>query len=362
MIEAKRVLLKFLTDDPQQKDLVADYWHGYDHSGTWKWTDTVQNIASKYGVAEHQVASAVRPLARAFDLSIVCSVCGMPRELNSRTDLTSTWNYYGEFTCQKCRAAQQMAEFELKQKKEAAIAARKAMILAQISSQECIANYSSLDYREAVLMYSIMLASDEACETGVFREAYRLNLASSDDLSRRMLASLKKQGLLALDSHTSPSLLTLQDQETLSFDPLKVTWRLARDADGRTFPAAFKELGTTVDLRQEHPSYEQTVADLWWELALDDAKKYLADEVATYRISDYRFGPKSEEAIRHALERYSIPQVRRHIKKVVEKASALSNRHDFNRRHALNTIPGNLRLATSFGPLAEVNFGPPVEA
>jgi len=53
-------------------------------------------------------------------------------------------------------------------------------------------------------------------------------------------------------------------------------------------------------------------------------------------------GPKTEEAIWHGLEHFSISQVRRGITYVVKNAAALSQHRDFQKRHALNTIPGRL--------------------
>jgi len=97
-----------------------------------------------------------------------------------------------------------------------------------------------------------------------------------------------------------------------------------------------------LDAREDDPGYYEAVDELWWKLGYDDALQYLEQEVDNYRLPDVQVGPKTEGAIRHALENFSIPQCRREITNVVKNAAALSQHRDFARRHALNTIPGNL--------------------
>jgi hypothetical protein len=77
-------------------------------------------------------------------------------------------------------------------------------------------------------------------------------------------------------------------------------------------------------------------------LATDDVKVYLQEQVHEFRLPDYKFGPKTEEAIKHALETYSIPLVPRCILSVVKNAAALSVNRSYDRYRAKNTIPGSL--------------------
>jgi hypothetical protein len=65
--------------------------------------------------------------------------------------------------------------------------------------------------------------------------------------------------------------------------------------------------------------------------------------MAQYRcFSEYRRGPKSDEAVQHAVKNFAIPQVRRIIKSVVKEAAAYSTRSSYDRGHAQNTIPGGV--------------------
>jgi hypothetical protein len=101
-------------------------------------------------------------------------------------------------------------------------------------------------------------------------------------------------------------------------------------------------MGNVIDEREKNLDYGASVSQCWRLLAYDDAFEHLTREVNIYRLPDVRVGPKTEAAIWHALERFSIPQVRRQITTVVKDAAALSQRRDFVQRHAMNTIPGSL--------------------
>ena len=101
-------------------------------------------------------------------------------------------------------------------------------------------------------------------------------------------------------------------------------------------------LAEIIDSREDDSDYGSSVVELWRLVAYDDALRHLLNEVNVYRLPDVRVGPKTDQAIWHALEHLSIPQVRREITNVVKNAAALSQRRDFVSRHALNTIPGSL--------------------
>jgi len=222
------------------------------------------------------------------------------------------------------------------------LAENQGAVVAEVSSRVHLIEYTSIEYFDAVVLYAIMLASDEACEKGAFDDAYRLHLCPGENLTRELLNRLFSKNILQFSPDTPPAAIVLNEDERWRYKPYEVRWRISPDAGGATFPQIFAEIGNLIDLRSEHPSYEQCVADLWWSVGFNDALNFLNQEIATYRISDYRKGPKTDEALRYALERFSIPQVRRQIRSVVKNAAELSVSRDFNRRHALNTIPGNL--------------------
>ncbi len=187
-----------------------------------------------------------------------------------------------------------------------------------------------------------MLASDEACELGTFSDSQRLHLCPSNSLSGDLLGRLRDSGLLFFSSDTPPRAIQIEDGGRWSYFPHMITWRLAPDAGGASFPQLMTRLGVLIDSRENIPGYYEAVEDLWNMLAFDDVSSYLSEQVSTFRLSEYRRGPKTDEALRYALERFSIPQVRRLIMSVVKNAAALSMSRDFNRRHAMNTIPGSL--------------------
>jgi hypothetical protein len=187
-----------------------------------------------------------------------------------------------------------------------------------------------------------MLASDEACEHGTFQQSDGLHLCTSTTLSGKLLGRLFTAGILGIRETTPSQAIELSDGNSWSYYPHRVHWKFAQDLDDRSFSAVMTLLGEIIDEREDDPEYGRAVAELWRLLAYDDALDHLTQEVDSYRLPDVRVGPKTEDAIWHALERFSIPQVRREITNVVKNAAALSQHRDFVKRHALNTIPGTL--------------------
>jgi hypothetical protein len=202
--------------------------------------------------------------------------------------------------------------------------------------------YDDIGYLDAVIAFSIMLASDEACEHGAFQQSDGLHLCASTALSAKLLGRLYNAGVLGVQKTTPWQAIELNTEASWSYYPQRVHWKFAQDLDGHSYAAVMALLGEIIDEREDDPGYAQAVAELWRMLAYDDALDHLTQEVDSYRLPDVRVGPKTEEAIWHALEHFSIPQVRREITNVVKNAAALSQHRDFVKRRALNTIPGNL--------------------
>jgi hypothetical protein len=215
-------------------------------------------------------------------------------------------------------------------------------IIADMCQRNQTFRYDDIGYLDAVIAFSIMLASDEACEHGTFQQSDGLHLCASTALSSKLLARLFNAGILGIQKTTPWQTIELNNEASWSYYPHRVHWKFAQDLDDRSYAAVMALLGEIIDEREDDPGYAQAVAELWRMLAYDDALDHLAQEVDSYRLPDVRVGPKTEEAIWHALEHFSIPQVRREITNVVKNAAALSQHRDFVKRRALNTIPGNL--------------------
>jgi hypothetical protein len=334
------LMLCFRSDLTDGLQLALDYWNGSDTDQGWKWAESVQAIADRYTLPKHQIVANCEISASAYDTSTRCVECGNPRGVSSRTDFQANRNI--DYRCSSCRTAALQRTQLAQAAREASIRSAQSQIIAEASDRDLSVDYESLAYSDAVIAYAIMLASDDACETGCFGDAQQLHLCSSDSLSGRVLDRLLNSGVLGFRSNTPINAIVMTDGGGWQYDPYKIQWRFAFDARGKTPIEVFSELGKRIQPDLADPNVIESSNELWWLLAMDDAALFLDEEVKHYRIPDYRRGPKTDEALRYALERFSIPQVRRQIKCCVEKAASFAMTRDVSSRHALNTIPGRL--------------------
>ncbi|WP_213803744.1 hypothetical protein [Granulicella sp. dw_53] len=341
MLEQKRPILRFVSGSEEPSRQVAiDYWRGHYDGNRWIWDQSVDQVVTSHGVKRKDITSIVRATSTSFDESISCIKCAAHKELTSRSDFVA--KNYGDYICFECRRRRAEEVERERQEQELAIRSAKIAVLEKLSGKDIPYDYGSIGYTAAILVYAILLASDHACETGEFGDSANLHLCPTDKLSGELLKQLSDTGILQISRHTPLSAIEIKDEGGWSANPHRIRWKFARDVNGVTFPQLMTRLGAMIDSREEYLSYRQSVKALWWMLAVDDVSRFLLQAVTKYRLPDYRKGAKTEEALRYALEHYSIPQVRRHIQIVTEKAAAYSVTRDVNSRRALNTIPGNL--------------------
>ncbi len=335
MSDQPRLMLCFLTSDEAEIRLALDYWN-WDTTGDG-WQSTVLEVATRANMDHQWMAQSVRQIAEAYDLSFHCVECGRPKFLKSRVAIRRDTAVY---SCGKCLDAEAerllQDERDLERQRADEI---DAAIRFEIDRDEPF-DYSRIDYFNAMLVYSLMFASDPACETGKLGFPSRLSWCSTDVLSGQLLSRLHRLGILLFDRGTPSDALETADLKDGYF-PLRVKWRFARDAQGASFGSVFRQVGSLIDLRKWHNGYQFAVRDLWWMLAFDDASNWLNQQLAV-RGLHYQQGEKRDESLRQALTSFSIPQVRNLTWRVAKDAADLSVRRDFHRKHALNTIPGSL--------------------
>ncbi|WP_263350106.1 hypothetical protein [Acidicapsa acidisoli] len=320
--------------------LALDYWSGDDVAGRWKWHASVEDLSGLHGVPKKDVPKFVKLAATAVSLMRRCMDCDFPQELSSRSTVTS--KSYGDYLCNACLAARNQARLRRREEEERQRFAAEHAHIAENCQRNKTFDYDGISYANAAIAFSIMLASDEACEVGTFQRSDSLNLCESSSLSSKLLGRLSNAGVLGFDEGTPPQAVEIGQDSKWGYFPHLVNWRFASDLGGRSFPEVLTLLGKVIDARDADLEYGGSVAEMWRMLAYDDALNHLSQEVDNYQLPDVRVGPKTEQAIWHALDHFSIPQVRREITNVVKNAAALSQHRDFVRRHALNTIPGNL--------------------
>jgi hypothetical protein len=342
----KRLLLCFHVEGGPHRELALDYWAGRLDGQRWVWDKTVLEVATKHGVDKRNVLDIVQAEVTAVDMTQRCMTrdCGAPKLVSSRTSLTepSHGSYLnGRYICSDCLRSKLETEASQRQEKDRLITTRQSDVLTQQADPSQRMNFYELSYSEIVIAYGILQCSDEACESGEFF-ARDLYLCPSNKLTQNLLSRLFDCGFLQFSAQTPLNAIVIHDDDSWAYYPDRVKWRVVSDASGLTCPRLMSALGEVIDARDDMVGYVESVTELWELLAFDDTMQFLQRQTDDYRLRSFKAGPKTEESIRYALERFSIPQVRRVIKSVVEKAAALSVNRNFVPAHAANTIPGNI--------------------
>jgi hypothetical protein len=340
MVEETRVFLCFHVSDESQIAVALDYWEGGLRSG---WKTSVKQISARAGVPKHRLPELARQFATAYDVDTRCDSCGSPRQLLSRSD-SALWPHTWKYTCDLCRAAEAESQREEKEQAERSEGERLGNIIQGLIEEEQPFNYEEIDYLDAIVAYAIMLSSQSATADGRVGNPFELTICSSNSLLAQLLGRLFKHGVLVFHENTPIDALDPESRNSGSFRffPLKVVWQFAVPVGNESFSSVFRQLSSIIELKSSHPSYWQSVSDLWWMLSRDDVQSYLEEQLASYRLYGLSVGEKMQEAMFHALSRFSIPRVRYLLYRIAKNVAALSSHRDFTRQHALNTVPGSL--------------------
>ena len=339
MMTDNRLLLCIHAETQEQIQMAFDYRAGSEKDGEWVWAEPVKEIASRYNLKDSALLQKVRGAATAFDLSTRCSSGGhdIPREVSSRSDLAVSSRR--EFLCSEC--TERLLEQRIREEEERAKAliSKQRAFLASLVAQATTIDYASVSYADAVAVYSIMLASDRACESGRL-EKDALKLYFSDAMNDSFVEDLFTKGFLAVCDDSPLECIEVFDRGIWRYEPSRINWRLAEDSCRLPFSDVFEKVGKLIDQREAHVQFDDSVSDFWWNIAVDDALHFLISEVRKFRFPEYQCGQKTEKAVRYALEFYSIPQVRNLIRRSVGYAAQLSAARNRYVQHPFSAIPG----------------------
>ena len=336
------------SSDQEAFALAASYWRGENVKGKWVWSETVASICQRYGLSSSAVLNVIRQHATAYDVSKICDTCREPMQLNSRSDVTS--HNRGTPECVHCaekRSARLRAEQIRRLLEEDAVRQQYIQLL---SAKNEVFDFDSITFLNAILTFGLLQFSNENEDGSQDLTFFRLHLCSSNDLSGKVLLRLFTSGIIRVSPDTPDQVVAIDAGEPKLTNLFQVKWCLAADAKGRSIGALYEFLGRVIDRPTDYSDAGESIARLFWTIALDDVRTFFTLELSKYRMQCYRIGEKTEASFRHALSRFSIPQVRGLIRTVVEKVVARASSREYNHAlHALNTFQVRSRL-TSIEP------------
>jgi len=319
--------------------MAFDYWAGYIKDSAWVWAEPVREIALRYRLKDSVLLQKVREAATAFDLSTRCSSPDhdMPRVLSSRGEFRMPCAR--DFVCEECKDQLRQQRFREEEERAKVLLWKKRAFLASLVARTTPIDYASISYADAVVVYSIMLASNLACESGRL-EGSAFRLCPSDAMNESLATELFAKGILAVGDDSSLDCIEVLERGIWEYKVSRISWSLTNDSRGLPFSEVFQLVSEVIDRRKSHSQFETFVRAFWWKIAVDDALYFLITEIRKFRFPEYQCGQKTERAVRYALKFYSIPQVRNLIRQAVGYAAQLSvSRHHYG-QHPFIAIPG----------------------
>jgi hypothetical protein len=339
LVPNNRLLLCINVASQDKIQMAFDYWAGSIKDGEWVWGETVKEIAGRYNLKDSPLIRKVRETATAFDLSTRCSSADhrIPRALRCRGEFRTT--PAKDFVCEECWEQLRQQRFREEEERAKVLLCKKRAFLASLISRTTPFDYASISYADAVLAYSIMLASSLACESGrLERNAFRL--CPSDAMNESVVTELFTKGILSVRDDSPLDCIEVLERGIWKYEVSRINWRMAEDSRGLPFSEVFGLLGDVIDQRKGHGEFDAFVRAFWWKIAVDDALYFLISEIRKFRFPEYHCSQKTERAVRYALEFYSIPQVRNLIRRAVGYAAQLSVSRKHYGQHPFTAIPG----------------------
>jgi hypothetical protein len=334
-----KIMLCFEASPASSIEFANEYWAS-DENG--RWIHTVKDIAERWDQPQHQIAEIAGAIVKAFYMESRCPKCSIPREIASRADFQSALKTRSSICCRGCnereRSIQLNAEADRITKMNDT---RNKIWLDQTGKHEPF-DYYSLSYSDAVYAFALFVGSEFNDHTGEILLPTAPPFAPTDKELGSALKRLNDVGALQFGQKTPQNaFVPNQNETTFSYYFLRVSWQFAMPEFATSYASLHTELAELVDEGNANSDYSQAVSEIWWQIGRSETLQYLNQELDKYGLS-IEEGDKLREAIRYVLTKFSIPQARNLIWRVVKNAAAYSAQRDVYKRQAINTIPGAL--------------------
>ncbi len=342
-------MLCFLSDDEEALQVVLRYW-SRDESG---WRESVKSLAEECGLRQYEFTRHLRSLAVAYDLNLRCAECGFPADVSSRTVYTSSYNhgslsyssrYSRQLVCPAC--ADQIAEREQQVAQEAE--ERKGDMIHEVIAawvSEEVPELEELDFLDAFYLYAVLLGANEIDSSDDFGpwQDFSIPVAASLSATLEVFRHLFRKRLLIPSFESPVQAFNFDDPAVVaSFDPAWVKWQLNMSFWSYPFQTILNTLSSRIDAYCTSILPEDVEA-LWELVAMSECEGKLQESANYYDFKNFKIGDKTKHALVHALEKFSIPQVWGVIQSATKNSAAfLQTQESKGKRHAMNTIPGNI--------------------
>jgi len=346
----RNLMLCFQTDDEEAIELALRYW-ATDADGSWN--EKVKALCEDYGLRTHEITKRINSLSPAYDLNKRCPGCGVPMDISSRTAYDAAYES-GSFVyvnaptrmlvCPVCKS---------KAVERATNAEKKADERKQEMVYDAVMDWLSedspevdaLEYLDAVYLYAVLLAAndmDEAHDTFGPASNFIAPLAASKRVTAELLRRLCSIRAIVPAEDSPTSAFEFDVDNIKSFDLIRVKWQLSASLSMLPVQTLLNALSSMIDAHTNGAGLVE-IETLWKLVSMSECENVLLECAEYYKFNELTVGERTKHALEYALEKYSVPQVWGIIWSATKSAASfLQSQASNGKRHAINSIPGNI--------------------
>ncbi|MBZ2189139.1 hypothetical protein K8B33_08520 [Alcanivorax sp. JB21] len=325
------MIVDIYSEDKEIVAICSDYWALGDGG---QFVATVAEITNKYGINSATLLKIVSNNSSAFSEDMACPVCGEMYQFKNRSDCNTFIPVPG-WVCDTCVA-------ELKEAQEQEFRDRLK------SDYESCANknieITSLGFREIAYLLAVIRrsAAEDLSYILPHEENRTATLSPEFEFDIEILRKLYREGLIAISPLSDLDAFELNNEGGFTFYVTRVAWNFVMFEDAKSPRSIIEKIEALLASGDYRDDRHNEIVELAREISLLECLSYLEYVVAEHQLS-FTAGEKTKIVLNQVLDNFSVAQAYNLIWRAAKDAAAFYMRSGANRKHAANTIVGNIQ-------------------
>lgn len=339
--------LKYLTEDSDIIHICNLYWKTNEDG---EFTHSVKEIAALTSVTVSSITRTVKESCHAYVANTNCDCCSLGLVVHTRNDVAtkprgSSAKQFGFDSV--CRLCFKQLRAEAEAAREVYETEQQIALLQKVCSQFSTPHYSTasvsdLSLKEALVLHTTMLTgSDDNYEQIQPLEEFSQTTFPDNTMGAEALQLLRQKQLIYIDVHSSLRSFELDEQDSLSYYPLKVSHIPTFAPDIESISAFLGEINWRFDEGQWAKDWFMQVEELFLWIAEAELRSLLRHALQTRNLP-FVYGEKTKQAMLQLLKHFSIGQAYSFIYRAAVNAVDYRARTGIYGKRASNSIAGNI--------------------
>lgn len=325
------MIVEIYSENKEIAAICSDYWALGDGG---QFLATVADITNRYGINSATLLKIVSNNSAAYSEDMACQVCGEMYQFRNRSDFNS-FTPIPNWVCNTCVADlkhDQEQEFRDRLKNNYEATANKDIEIRNLSFRE-------ITYLLAVIRHSAAEDLSYILPHEVNRTAA---LSPEFEFDIEIFKKLYREGLLAISPLSDLDAFEFNDEGGFTFYITRVAWNFVMLEDAKTPRSIIESIEALLASEDYRDERHNEIVELARELSLLECLGYLEYVVAEHQLS-FTAGEKTKIVLNQVLDKFSVAQAYNLIWRAAKDAAAFYMRSGVNRKHAANTIVGNIQ-------------------